>query len=231
MAVNKQHIVKVLIGSFWGALGAAVLVLLIAAMHKKNAAKCNGVDVEIRGVSTNFFIDEADIIGLIQREAGGKMEGRPVEKFNLKKLETGLENDVWIKHAELFFDNNGILKAIIDEREPVARIFSATGATFYVDSSNMILPLSEKFSARLPLFTNFPADTKVLKIADSLLLNNINNLAQIIMADSFLMGMIEQVDIAAGNSFEIIPKIGKQVIEFGDANNAGEKFNKLKLFL
>jgi len=230
MAVNKQHIVKVLIGSFWGALGAAVLVLLIAAMHKKNAAKCNGVDVEIRGVSTNFFIDEADIIGLIQREAGGKMEGRPVEKFNLKKLETGLENDVWIKHAELFFDNNGILKAIIDEREPVARIFSATGATFYVDSSNMILPLSEKFSARLPLFTNFPADTKVLKIADSLLLNNINNLAQIIMADSFLMGMIEQVDIAAGNSFEIIPKIGKQVIEFGDANNAGEKFNKLKLF-
>ena len=230
MAVNKQHIVNVLIGSFWGALGAAVLVLLIAAMHKKNAAKCNGVDVEIRGVSTNFFIDEADIIGLIQREAGGKMEGRPVEKFNLKKLETGLENDVWIKHAELFFDNNGILKAIIDEREPVARIFSATGATFYVDSSNMILPLSEKFSARLPLFTNFPADTKVLKIADSLLLNNINNLAQIIIADSFLMGMIEQVDIAAGNSFEIIPKIGKQVIEFGDANNAGEKFNKLKLF-
>lgn len=102
---------------------------------------------------------------------------------------------------------------------------------FYVDSSNMILPLSEKFSARLPLFTNFPADTKVLKIADSLLLNNINNLAQIIMADSFLMGMIEQVDIAAGNSFEIIPKIGKQVIEFGDANNAGEKFNKLKLFI
>ena len=94
----------------------------------------------------------------------------------------------------------------------------------------MILPLSEKFSARLPLFTNFPADTKVLKIADSLLLNNINNLAQIIMAQTFLMGMIEQVDIAAGNSFEIIPKIGKQVIEFGDANNAGEKFNKLKLF-
>ena len=87
MAVNKQHIVKVLIGSFWGALGAAVLVLLIAAMHKKNAAKCNGVDVEIRGVSTNFFIDEADIIGLIQREAGGKMEGRPVEKFNLKNYE------------------------------------------------------------------------------------------------------------------------------------------------
>lgn len=230
MAVKKQHIIKILIGSFWVALGAGVLVLLIAAMHKKNDALCNGVNVEIKGVNTNFFIDEEDVINLLHKEIAGKPVGKPVEHFNLKKLEAGLEKDVWIKHAELFFDNNGILHAQINEREPVARLFSVSGATFYVDSSNMILPLSEKFSARLPVFTNFPADTKVLSAADSALLNDVSHLSQLILADSFLMGMIDQVDITANHYFELIPKIGKQVIVFGDASDAVAKFDKLKLF-
>lgn len=230
MAIKKQQIIKGVVTSLWVAIGAGVLLLLIAAMQKKNAALCSAVEVEIKGVSNNFFIDESDVKNLIQKECGGNPKGKPVKQFNLKKLESSLEKEVWIKHAELFFDNNGVLKAIIDEREPVARIFSTSGATFYIDSSTMILPMSEKFSARLPVFTNFPSDAKVLTAADSSLLNGINHLSQLILADSFLMGMIDQVDITAKYDFEIIPKIGKQVIVFGNANNAETKFNKLKLF-
>ncbi|MBK6829167.1 MAG: hypothetical protein IPG86_20990 [Chitinophagaceae bacterium] len=61
----------------------------------------------------------------------------------------------------------------VEEREPVARIFTSGGNTFYIDSSNTMLPLSEKFSARLPVFTGFPSEAKVLSKADSNLLNDI----------------------------------------------------------
>jgi hypothetical protein len=44
------------------------------------------------------------------------------------------------------------------------------------------------------------------------------------------MAMIEQVDITSQRSFEMIPKIGSQLIIFGDASAAEEKFNKLELF-
>ncbi len=46
----------------------------------------------------------------------------------------------------------------------------------------------------------------------------------------FLMGMIDQVDITSSRSFEMIPKIGNQLIVFGDAADVKEKFDKLKLF-
>ena len=51
-----------------------------------------------------------------------------------------------------------------------------------------------------------------------------------LQADSFLMAMVEQVDITAQRNFEMIPKIGNQVIVFGNAEDATEKFNKLRLF-
>ena len=44
------------------------------------------------------------------------------------------------------------------------------------------------------------------------------------------MAMIEQVDITAQRTFEMIPKIGNQLIVFGDATDTETKLGKLKLF-
>jgi cell division protein FtsQ len=44
------------------------------------------------------------------------------------------------------------------------------------------------------------------------------------------MAQIEQVDITPGRSFEMIPKIGNQLIVFGSADNYEEKFNNLLIF-
>ena len=44
------------------------------------------------------------------------------------------------------------------------------------------------------------------------------------------MAMIEQVDITAQRTFEMIPKIGNQLIVFGDATDTETKLVKLKLF-
>jgi hypothetical protein len=51
-----------------------------------------------------------------------------------------------------------------------------------------------------------------------------------IQSDSFLMAMIDQVDITKEHAFEMTPKIGDQQIFFGDASDAAAKFRKLKLF-
>jgi cell division protein FtsQ len=93
-----------------------------------------------------------------------------------------------------------------------------------------MLPLSEKFSARLPVFTNFPSDKKVLAKADSSLLGDIRTISLALQKDSFSMAMVEQVDITPQRMFEMIPKIGNQLIVFGDATDVNAKLEKLKLF-
>ena len=231
MELKKRYNIKnILFTALWVAVGAGGIVLLLAAMKKKDAKNCKGIEINITGVSNNFFIDKTDVLKIINRYAGQNAVGKPIENFNLVAMEAALKKDVWIKNAELFFDNNEILQASVEEREPVARVFTPDGNTFYIDNSNMMLPLSEKFSARVPVFTGFPSETKVLTKADSSLLNDIKTISIQIQQDSFLMAMIDQVDITTQRSFEMIPKVGNQVIVFGDASDAEKKFKKLQLF-
>jgi cell division protein FtsQ len=223
---NKKLVYSVL----WLLVGIGCITLLIAAINRKESRICNGVDITITGVSNNFFIDKNDVYAIIKNNGGDTTDKKSLGEINLKNIERELEKDVWIKNAELYFDNNNILKISVEEREPVARIFTNDGNTFYIDSSCKILPLSNKFSARVPIFTSFPNVGKAMLAKDSLLLANAKDLSIKIAADSFLMAMIEQVDVMPKNTFEFIPKVGRQKILFGNAEDADAKFNKLKLF-
>ena len=231
MNIFKRYNVKsILLTVMWVTIGSGCLALLVAAVHTKEIRHCKGLDIHIHGVSNNFFIDEGDVKHIISSYVGDNITGMEIEGFNLVSMEQELKRDVWIKNAELFFDNNEVLQASVEEREPIARIFTSVGSSFYIDKSNMILPLSDKLSARLPVFTGFPTENKVLSKADSNLVKDINNISILIQQDSFLMAMIDQVDITAERIFEMIPKVGDQVIIFGDATNAEQKFKKLELF-
>jgi hypothetical protein len=51
-----------------------------------------------------------------------------------------------------------------------------------------------------------------------------------IQKDTFCMALIDQVDITAERNFELIPKLGNNVIVFGNATNIDAKLNKIKVF-
>lgn len=214
----------------WCLAGAGALVLLVAAIRKEDKQTCAGVNIVIKGVSNNFFVDKNDILNELNLYIEGAPEGQPLSSFNLKSLENDLQKNIWVKKSQLFFDNNYVLQIIVTEREPAARVFSTAGTTFYIDSSIAMLPLSEKFSARLPVFTNFPSDKAVLSKRDSSLLRDIYNISSAIQKDSFIMALVDQVDITPYRTFEIVPKVGNGIIAFGDGNDIDKKFRKLKLF-
>lgn len=228
--VKRKTILNWMLTTLWVTIGAGVIVLLVAAVKKESKQKCTGLNVVVKGVSNNFFVDKNDILVAINQYVDGSPIGQAVNLLNLKDLESDLEKNIWVKKAQLFVDNNAVLQVIVTEREPVARIFTSTGATFYIDSSNAMLPLSEKYSARLPVFTNFPSESGVLTKADSLLIKDIAVISKIVQKNPFWMAMIEQVDITQQRTFELVPKIGNSLINFGDAANAAEKLDRLLLF-
>jgi len=230
MSKGQLNIKKIALTAIWFGFAISTVVLLVAAVNVKNEKKCTGVEIDIQGVSNHFFIDKTDVSGIIKNYLGGNPIGKTVDLFDLKAIEQNLETDVWIKNAELFFDNNEVLRVNIDEREPVARIFSSDGNSFYIDSSLKLLPLSEKASARLPVFTGFPERATKLTAADSNMLRDIKHISMALQKDSFLMAMIEQVDITPQNHFEMMPKIGSQIIQFGNGEDVNNKLDKLRLF-
>lgn len=219
---------KRFITAVWGLLGVATIVLSIAAMDKKKHKSCAEIKIEIEGENEHVFVDEKDVMDVLKRN--GATEGRDISSINLRLLEKILERNAWIRDAELFFDNNQTLTVRIEEREPIARVFTLSGRSFYIDSSGLQLPLSNDMTARVPVFTSFTSDGKKLSSSDSLLLNDVKKVAQFINEDSFWTVQVSQIDITPQRTFEMIPVIGNQVIELGNADDLKAKFDRLFSF-
>lgn len=225
----KSTIKKVLFIAIWVCIGGGMLTLLLAAISKKNKGACRDYSITIKGGENNFFIDKNDVEQILKKELKTNIKGMPVASFNLHRLEQVLENNTWVSNAELYFDNNDILHIKIIEKEPVARVFTTGPASFYIDSAGRKMPLSDKLSARVPVFTGFP-DKKLLSARDSILLNDIRITANYIIKHPFWMAQVAQIDITPERTLEMMPVVGNHTVRLGNAENIDKKFRRLLVF-
>jgi len=226
---TKATIRKILFVMLWVCIGGGMLSLLIAAIGKKKREDCADYTITIKNSEDNLFIDANDIRKMLKAGAGSELKGKKLSDINLKKLEQLLRDNVWIRKAEMWFDNRNVLHVEVYEREPIARIFTTAGNTFYIDSTERKLPLSDKLSARVPVFTGF-IDKKVYSAKDSLLLTDVKNAAIYIKNDSFWMSQVAQVNITQERNFELSPVVGNHLVKLGNGQGLDKKFNRLMIF-
>ena len=225
----KISIRKVLIAAAWLAVGITMLTLLVAANRKERGYLCKDVAITIKGVGESFYIDKNDIAASLKKAANNRIVGQPLPGIKLAVLEKALERNEWIQDAELYFDSRNVLHVLVTERQPVARVFTTTGNSFYIDTGALRMPLLEGVSVRVPVVTNFPA-IKRLNKKDSALLNDVKLLAHFLRQDEFWNAQVAQIDIVDRQNFEIIPTVGNHVIRIGNADDVEAKFNRLLVF-
>lgn len=225
----KTTIRKIIFIAVWLCIGGGMLTLLLAAISRKKRGQCKEVSITIKGVQKNFFIDEKDVEQLLMKATNSKLINEPVSGFRLYELEQMLEHNTWIETAELYFDNRDVLHVTVTEKEPVARVFTTTGSSFYIDSLGRRMPLSDKMSAVVPMFTGFPASKK-LTAGDSVLLDGVRQTALYIGNHPFWMSQVAQVDITPSRQFEMIPLVGNHLVKLGDGNDMPLKFRRLMVF-
>ena len=227
----KGNIRKILFVSVWIVIGSATLVLLIAAIRSRNDKTCKGIAIEVNGEKKGkWLLDRNDIINQLTSDGAEKIKGRALHTFDLRRLEEKLEKHIWIRNAELFFDNNENLQVKLVERKPLARLFTISGNSFYIDDEGKRLPLSDKLTLKLPLFTGFPYEKNNFSAGDSSLVNGVMSISRYIAADSFWNAQIAQVDIISARNFEMVPTVGNHIIEFGSVEHPEKKFQKLMTF-
>lgn len=228
--MNTKKIIRNILFSFlWLVISGGVLILLIAANGNKKKNICAGHRITIKSLHDQLFIDELEVLRLLGSSTGGQIKNEPLSSFNLRKLEELLEGNVWIRDAELWFDNKDLLHVSVTERSPIARIFTTAGNSFYIDQTIRRMPLSERISVSIPVFTGFP-EKKLWSAKDSLLLHATREIAEFISSDRFWSSQVAQIDISNTKEFDIVPLIGNHTIKFGNAENVAQKFNKLFVF-
>ena len=226
---TKKVIQRVVFITITLAVCSGLIVLFVAAIGKRNREHCKDYTIKINGARNAYFIGEKDVLKIVTAATNGKIKGMPIVDFNLKKLEQQLKDNAWIRSANLYFDNQSVLHISVMEKEPIARIFTIGGRSFYIDSSATRMPLSAKMSARVPVFTNFP-DKRFLSVKDSALLNDIRKTAWFILNDPFWMSQTEQIDITEHRTFEMIPTVGDHIVKLGNGDEIDKKFHRLLAF-
>jgi cell division protein FtsQ len=220
---------KIVIRIIWSIAAAGLIVLFVVSWKAKSVKQLTNIQVELVGESAQaLFMDEISIRAILNEQ--GIQEGMPIEKINLTQLEQFIEKTEWVKNAEFFINNKLVLEVKIEQRIPIARIFTASGASFYIDDEGWRLPLKQLTVLNLPVFTGFPTDQPKLSKPDSTLLKEVLFFAKTIQKDSFFMAQVAQVNIEPNGTFQMVPTLGDHLVLLGSIDQLEDKLNRLFTF-
>ncbi len=220
---------KIVIRVLWSLSAAALIVLFVVSWKAKSQKKLRDIQVELVGESAQaLFMDEISIRAILNEQ--GVHVGLPLEQLNLTELERFIEKKEWVKNAEFFVDNKLVLEAKIEQRIPIARVFTSNGASFYIDNEGSRLPLKQLTVLNLPVFTGFPTDQPKLSKPDSTLLKDVLTFAKTIQKDSFFMAQVAQVNIEPNGHFQMVPTLGDHLVLLGTIDKLEDKLNRLFTF-
>ncbi|MFM2015006.1 MAG: hypothetical protein RIQ51_496 [Bacteroidota bacterium] len=220
---------KIAIRIIWSIAAAGLIVLFVVSWKAKNEKQLTYIQIELVGESAEaLFMDEIAIRVILNEE--GVQVGMPIEKINLTKLEKFIEKTEWVKNAEFFINNKLVLEVKIEQRIPIARIFTASGTSFYIDNEGTRLPLKQLTVLNLPVFTGFPTDQLKLSKPDSILLKDVLFFAKTIQKDSFFMAQVAQVNIEPNGTFQMVPTLGDHLVLLGTVDQLEDKLNRLFTF-
>jgi cell division protein FtsQ len=205
-----------------------VVVLFFVAMQKKQTGFCTSIEIEITNQQQQSFVNKKSIEEIIR--AAYNLQSTSIKKIDIQAIEKAIEKNEWVQNADLFFDAQHKLKVLLQQRNPIARLFSLDGATFFLDSAGKRLPVTNTTLARVLVITGFPSSNLVLSSTDSALLMQVKKISNAIAKDSILQSQIAQLNITITGSFELSTAMGNQKIFFGDDGDIDEKFNKVKTF-
>lgn len=226
-------------------LWTLVLAYLVTALSfvagKQQRLVCNQIEVSILDSSHNAFITPTIVKNLLQKK-GVNLIGKNFNDINLAQLEIMLNNCPPIEKAEIYKTYQGKVVIEIRQRSPILRIIDANNASYYIDNKGYVMRLSGNYTSRViiangNIHCTIPDNGKnsVLDVDNSLkdkhyILADLFKLARFIADDEFWNAQIQQIYVNAAGDFELIPRVGAQVIVFGDYSDCEEKFSNLMSF-
>ncbi len=212
-------------------IAAMCLVLLGAigfAEKKHNDRVFDQVEVRINNQNGNYFVMEDDVIALIALNAD---LGDHITAEMMTEMEANLLNQDYIEEAQVYRDLSGKLLVEVRQSEPIARIVRPKDPDAYVSSDGKMLPVSEKYSARVLLVTGNYTDRIINGVdQETETPDRVFELIKYIYETPFWRAQIAQLDIDAQGNVIMYPQVGKQLIEFGDPDNIESKFTRLDTF-
>ncbi len=134
----------------FGGLMALIITLFAFTGNRNKERKIDKVLIE--------FIEEQDpyvnesMVNKLLIQNQDRVTNVGKEILVLNTVERELDSHKMIERSDVYLTVNGELRALIKQRTPIARVNAVT--PFYVDVTGKTMPLSDSYSAHVPLVHN-----------------------------------------------------------------------------
>ncbi|AFL81357.1 hypothetical protein Aeqsu_1881 [Aequorivita sublithincola DSM 14238] len=194
-----------------------LIAFLFSFTKKRNdARKISKLDVEFVDENSPFITYNSVNKLLIQNY--GKVADIGKETLVLKNMEQRLRENPMVRDAQVYVSIDGALGAKIEQRKPIGRV-SAT-PDYYLDADGKKMPLSDVYSARVPIITG-TSKNNFDEVTDLLL--KIND-------DEFMKSSVVGLNRKADGDIEMeLRKVNFKVL-FGKPLDIEKKFQNFKAF-
>ncbi|MEN8775773.1 MAG: cell division protein FtsQ [Polaribacter sp.] len=188
------------------------------SLQRNSQKKIVDISVNFEAGDNNFLTHNMVNKLLIQNNETVKNKAKSI--LDLYSLENNILKNPYVEKAAVFYTVNGMLKTVVKQREPIARIVSKN-SSYYIDKQGVKVPLSDVFSARVLLISGVKKDQEIKEILP---------FVKVILKDDFFKKEIVGIHKSAENEFVFSVRSGDYKIDFGNLEDIEVKFKKLKAF-
>src|SRR3970282_1162753 len=126
-----------------------IVIFLFSFTSKRNEARKLTKSVVVF-VGDNALFIKRETVNKLLIENKDNASGIQKVKLDLNKLERTLDSNDLIEKSDVFVSIDGVLKAVVKQKTPIARVLNGDDS-FYIDYKGNRMPLSTNFTARVPL--------------------------------------------------------------------------------
>ena len=215
---------------------AGLFFMLGFAANSNLQKPCEKLVINVRSHNGNHFLYPADVRTIIT-ERLDTVEGQIMTPGLLQETDQIVQGIPHVERANIYRTINNELRIDITLRDPLLRVINSRNQSYYIDRNGYMFPLSENYSARVMIATGriqteYSPGKNITDPDEEheQSLQQLYELAKYIDQDDFWKAFIDHIYVRANGKFELTPKNGAHIIEFGYAERVENKFSNLRKF-
>jgi len=233
---------RIMMVVLWIAISAGVVVMMGFANKSHEVKQCKGISCKIVYNGVQPLITEREITNEIESRFG-KSQSKAIGAVDLSGIITFLKTKPYLKNTSALVSIEGYIVIKAEQCEPILRFFSTDGQQHFLDRNGRILPVNKNHPYMALVATGEIAD--VLKDGENIFsipdtskilkekiktLYSLHYLTKLILADTVLNALVQQVDIDKDGRIQMATRISTHIVMLGDTTNLAEKLDNLKYF-
>lgn len=183
---------------------------------------CESFEVVIADSNRVQFVLTRDIERLVKRHNLHPV-GKSFGDINTLAIRDTILTNQLVESAEVYTTPAGGIVAAIRQRQPVIRVITSQGRSYYVDQERRIMPVTPAFTVYVPVVTGAVTETMASE--------ELYDFAMFLQRNADWDAWIEQIEVRSNDDVVLIPRAGDFSIVMGSLKDYPVKLSKFIRFV